>query len=271
MYRSKLVLLFLLLQHTIKAQSVSSFMGSRSYALGNATACINDEWSIFNNVAGLTGINEATASASTLARPALKAANKSAFVFAAPLKHGAMGIGAFHFGDALYSENVAAMGYAHKLGITSLGIKLNYIQFNAEGYGSKGVISESLGVNTQLTPKLSIGAHIVNVTQPRISTSDNEKLSTILIAGAGFKASESVFITSELEKSISLKTILKAGLEYKFQQKFFFRTAFSTNPDAGYFGVGFQPTKLKFDYAFRFEPNVGSGHQATIGYRFLKK
>jgi hypothetical protein len=271
LYRPKLVLAFIiLLQYVTKAQGVSSFMGSRSYALGNSTVCVNDEWSIFNNVAGLTSVSESTASFSCLSRPNLKAANKSAFAFATPFKSGALGLGVFHFGDNLYNENVATIGYAHKLGITSVGVKLNYIQFSAESYGAKGVVSGSLGVVTQLTPKLSIGAHIVNITQPRISSSENEKLSSILAAGVGIKASKSVFVTSELEKSITQKTILKVGLEYKFQQKFFFRTAFTTNPDAGYFGIGFQPTKLKFDYAFRFEPNVGSGHQATISYRFLK-
>ena len=52
-----IAVLFLCLQSKISAQSVSTLIGARANALGYASSCIQDEWSLFNNVAGMPMLN----------------------------------------------------------------------------------------------------------------------------------------------------------------------------------------------------------------------
>jgi hypothetical protein len=190
-----------------------------------------------------------------------------AAVVAAPIKFGVTGIGLFRFGDDLYSEQVACVAFANTFGLASLGLKLNYIQYNATGYGTKQVLSVGFGGIARITSQLSIGTYITNLNQPLISKSDQERLPTRLTAGIALKPSETVVIITEIEKDLDHKSTWKTGLEYDVNKKFSARTGFSLQPDAAYLGFGFKSNKLNIDYALQYHALLGSSHQATVGYR----
>jgi hypothetical protein len=256
----------------LHAQSVNTFIGARGTAMGNTSSCIANEWSMFNNVGGLSKTTTPTTAFSYEARPALTGANRMAFVFASPLKIGTAGFGLFRFGDDVYSEQIISAGYGNTFGLASLGVKVNYIQYRADGFGSKGLVSISAGGIAQLTPKLSIGVHIVNLTQQKISNDyGKEYLPTILVVGIGLKASEKVFVVTEIEKDLSYASNVKAGLEYWAHKKFAVRTGFNSYPSSGFLGFGFKPKKFTLDYAYRYEPNLGGSHQATVSYVIKSK
>lgn len=248
-------------------------MGARASGLGNTSASLSDEWSLFNNVGGLAKINSTTTGFSYDSRPSLIGADRAAFVISSPVKIGVAALGVFHFGNDLYNEQIISAGYGNSFGLASLGLKLNYIQYRAEGFGSRGVLSLNFGGIAQLTPALSIGVYITNLNQANLSSESQEKeyIPTTLTAGFGFKASEKFFITTEIEKDLNYKGIWKTGVEYLAHKKLVFRTGFNLSPDAGYFGIGFKPKKFKLDYAFRYEPNLGGSHQATVGYIIKSK
>lgn len=252
----------------VRGQSTYSFMSARANGMGNTFCCLKDEWSVFNNIGGLSGIGKTTAAFSYDVKPALTGASAMAAVLARPLKTGTAGFGVFKFGDDLYNEQIITTGYSSKVGIASLGISFNYIQYYTEGFGSKGIVTVSFGGIAQLTPLLSIGAHITNINQPKISTLENEHVPTLLNVGLNFKASEKIILVAEIAKDLDYKATLKAGLEYKAQKKFIVRTGFNAYPTAGFLGFGFKPKKFTLDYAFRYLPSTGGGHQATVGYTF---
>jgi hypothetical protein len=260
-----MLLLCLLQTH---AQSSSIFSGARANGLGFASSCLEDEWSIFNNIAGLAKVDQVSAAFTYDAQPSFKPFNKAAAIFAMPLKFGVAGVGIFHFGDKLYNEQILTAGFSNTFGLASLGIKVNYIQYYADGFGRKGVISISFGGIARLTENLSLGAHIVNLNQPTISTSENEKLPTTLVIGVGFKLSSKTYLTTEIEKDFDYAATWKTGFEYQLNKKFTFRTAFNVNPHAGFFGFGFRPRKFKLDYAYQHHFTFGARHQATVGYIF---
>jgi hypothetical protein len=268
-----IVLLAPLIGNTIAhAQSVPSTIGARANAIGNTSSCVADEWSLFNNIGGLSKITSSVTGFTYENRPSLPGANRMAFVFATPLKIGAAGIGLFRFGDNVYSEQIITTGYSNSFGLASLGLKVNYIQYRAEGFGNKGLLSISAGGIAQLTPKLSIGVHIININQQKISGADEkEYLPTIFIGGVGVKASDKVFIVAEIEKDLSYAANIKAGVEYQAHKKLAFRTGFNTKPSSYYFGLGFRTGKFCLDYSFRYEPNLSGGHQATVCYRIKAK
>jgi hypothetical protein len=243
-------------------------MSARANGMGNSFVCIRDEWAMFNNIGGLSAVRKTTAAFTSDLQPALPSSQKVALVCALPMKVGTAGVGIFKFGDDLYNEQQLCTGYSNKFGIASLGIKLNYVQYHAEGFGTKGVFTLSAGGIAQLTERLSVGAHITNINQPEIVSLEHEHLPTLLNVGIGFAASEKLFVTTEIQKDLDYKATWKGGLEYKAHKKVLIRTGFNVYPAAGFFGVGFKPKKFTLDYAFRYLPATGGGHQASLAYTF---
>lgn len=268
----KLILIFgfiVIVKITI-AQSISTQMGARATGMGYASSGSKDEWSMFNNIGALGKITEAHAGFAYEVQSQLKNANRMAAVFNKPFKWGTPSVGLFRFGDDLYSEQVISLGFGNQIGISSLGIKANLIQYQADGFGVSTALSIDFGGLTQLTEKLSIGAYITNLTQSRIGRED-ERLPTRLVGGLSYQPDKNIFITTELVKELDYATTWRTGLEYSFHQKIFFRTGFNLKPNAAFFGIGAHKKKLKFDYAIQLNRLVGASHQASINYWFTQK
>ena len=263
--------LTVLIAQTVNAQSTTTLMGGRAAGLGYATAVTEDEWSLFNNVGGLSHVNQLNASFAYEARPALIGANRMAASISTPSKIGTVGVGIFRFGDEVYGEHQVCFGVGNQIGNTSLGAKVNYTQYRIESFGNISALSFDFGGITKITSQLSIGAYITNLTQSKLIGTDGERIPTKLVLGVGFKPSSKVFIATELEKDLDYQPIWKTGLEYSIYEKVFFRTGFNLNPNAAYFGLGAQKKNLKFDYAIRFNQLTGAAHQLSATYLLPSK
>lgn len=264
------ILYVLLLQGActlLSAQSTAVVLGARAHAMGNAQSCLHDEWSTFNNPGGLAALEKTTASATYKISPLLSNMNQLAAVVATPMKTGVAALGVYRFGDKLYNEQIITAGYSNSFGIASLGATINYIQYQAEGFGSRGMVSFNFGGITKLGTTLSIGAFIRNINQPYISQEKKERLPTVMAIGLGYQMSEHAFATTEVEKYLDHTATIKAGLEYSVFKKVFFRTGFNVYPGAAFFGAGFRKQSLKIDYAIQFLSALGTIHQATVGYQ----
>ena len=257
--------------HALLSQSVHTLIGSRAQGLGYASSSLSDEWSVFNNIAGLAKTDQLAAGFTYEVHPQLKAFNRMAAVVVSPVRSGATGFGVYRFGDDLYNEQILTAAYSNTFGLASLGVSVRYIQYHADGFGTKGLFSLGFGGIATLTPQLSVGAHIINLTQPEISASEKERLPTVLLAGVAFTPSTKVLVTTEIEKDLEYDFTWKTGLEYTPLKKFSVRTGFNLRPDAGFFGFGFKPARFSLDYAFHYQPGFGSRHQATVVYHLKRK
>ena len=253
----------------LRAQSISTLMGARANGMGYASAAMVDGWSMFNNIAGLAKTESVSAAFTYDVRSALPGANRTAAVFALPTKLGIAGAGLFRFGDDLYSETMISAGFSNQLGLTSLGLKVNYIQYRAEGFGSKGVVTLSFGGIAEITPMLSVGAYITNINQPKISQ-DEDRVPTLLTAGIAFTPTDKLLLATELEKDLDHKPTWRTGIEYTFHKKFCARTGFNIQPNAAFFGLGFKTSKFRIDYALQNSTLLNFGHQASVQYVFVK-
>jgi hypothetical protein len=253
------------------AQSSSTLMGARAAGLGYTSAAIQDDWSLFNNVAGLARVDEVSASFAYEVRPALTGANRMAASFAAPSKMGNFGVGIFRFGDDVYSEHVASIGIGNEIGNTSLGARINYLQSRAENFGTATAVSVDLAGITRLTSQLSIGAYITNLTQSTLIGINDQRLPTRLVIGLAFRPTEKIFAGTEIEKDIDYQVTWRSGMEFSIYKKVFFRTGFNLNPNATYFGLGAKKKNLKIDYAIRFNQLTGASHQASAIYLISSK
>lgn len=137
-------------------QSTSTLMGARATGMGYASSTMADEWSLFNNIGGLGKVNQRNVAFAYEASPALPGANRMAASLLSPTKIGSWGLGVFRFGDEVYSEHVASFGFGNQIGNTSLGAKVNYIQYRAEGFGMSTAFSLDFGGITQLTKQISV-------------------------------------------------------------------------------------------------------------------
>ena len=151
-------------------------MGGRAMGIANAASTLHDEWSIINNVAGLAKAETISTAFSHLAIPSFKPFNRLAAALSLPVIAGSAGVSFFRFGDDLYNEQLISLGYANKFGLASLGLKVNYIQYHAEGFGTANAFTISFGGIADITPKLSIGAVAENINQPRLSSNTDERI-----------------------------------------------------------------------------------------------
>ncbi len=272
MLRSIGLFLILAVAKIGNAQSISTLMGARSAGMGFASSGLADEWSLFNNIGTIGSQENMSVAASYEIRTQLKNANRMAFAFNAPVRWGVSSIGVFRFGDDLYNEQIISAGFGNKFGIASLGVKVNYIQYHADGFGTQSTFSIDFGGLAQLTEQLSIGAYITNLNQAKI-TSDysSERIPTRLTAGLTFKPKENILITSELDKDLNYLPTWRTGLEYSFKKKFFIRTGFNLKPQSGFFGLGTKRKNIKADYAVQLNLLTGSSHQASATYYINSK
>jgi hypothetical protein len=266
---SRLALTFLLLTGVklSNAQSVSTQMGSRSAALGYASVTLADDWALFNNVAGMAASTETTLGVAYELRPMLPGASRAAAAFSNPIGIGTLGAGFFRFGDDLYSEQIVSVGYSNRFGIASLGAKVEYIQYRAEGFGTSWAVGITFGGIAEITPTIAVGASIQNLNQPVIGP-DDEPLPTIMAAGIRFVPSQKLILVAEAIKDIQFKPTIRFGLEYEMTKSLFIRTGFNMMPNAGFGGVGYKAKRLKVDYAFQFSNGINASHQLSTGWQF---
>ncbi|HOO08781.1 MAG TPA: hypothetical protein PKW06_02445 [Cyclobacteriaceae bacterium] len=245
-------------------------MGGRSAALGNASSTLSDNWSLFNNAAGLSKTQSKNVNFAYAVNPALPGANRMAAAINLPLRMGALGGGVFKFGDELYSEQIISAGYANQFGLASLGATVSYVQYRAEGLGTRSALAIHFGGIATLTPKVSVGAYIANVNQPNISAT-GEKLPVRMASGALFHPEEKLGLLLEIEKDLHYAPTIKGGVEYEIYKKVKARTGFNLNPNSIHGGVGYQSARLNIDYALQYNTAIKTAYQLSMGYAFSNR
>jgi hypothetical protein len=219
---------------------------------------------LFNNVSTSASLKETRVGFTCDAMPAFPTFNRMAASFLLPTKLGVLSAGAYKFGDDLFSEQIFAVGYANQFGLASLGVKGQWLQVKAEGFGQKQVFTFSFGGIATLTPRLKIGAHIYNITQPKIY--EKEKVPTILTLGFAVSTTDKITVYGEVEKNLDYNALIKGGVEYQIHKKVSVRTGVNIDPAAGFFGFGYQQRKMRFDYAYTYNVVLPSRHQVGIQY-----
>ncbi len=235
-------------------------VGARAGSMAGASVTLSDVWSTYHNQAGLAHLKGFSAGVYYENRFAVKELSTKGAALAMPYKNGAFGLSVTQFGFSLYNENKVGLAYSQKFGeVFSAGVQMNYLgTFIGEGYGQKHTVSAELGVLANLTKDLMIGAHIYNPTRTKLADYNNERTPTIFRLGLNYRFSKQVFITAETEKSTYLKPVLKAGLEYKFNDYFYLRTGVANNPNIIAFGFGINMQNFQFDF--------GASHHSVLGY-----
>jgi len=265
-YQPALFLYFTLHALCSHGQSGDYAAGARSAAMGNTSLTLTDSYSFFNNPAGISQVADLSLFASYENRyliEDMQVLNAGAVV---PLKGFSAGVGFYRFGGKLYNEQMIGIRGANKIGFMSLGVGFNYVQYQIDAIGTRGMPVLDLGGIAEVNAKFHVGAHIYNVTQTRLAESSGERLPTVMKLGVSYRPMENFMINLETLKDITYPASVKAGLEYYIIPQFALRSGFTTAPFISCFGVGFRPKKFQVDYSFRNDARLGDMHQLSVNY-----
>ncbi len=245
-------------------------VGPVSNGLGGISSPFDNAWSVFNNPAGLTGNEQLTGVFGYQTIFNFAPFNTVAAAVTSPTQYGTAALGFYRFGDEIFSSQMASAGFAKTIGIMSLGVKANYLQYNIQGFGRRSVFVAEMGGIATLTNKLRFGMHIYNFTQSIIAEESGEKIPTIIRLSLQYRINDEIDIYAEGEKDVDLDPDFKVGLSYDLNGMVELRTGFSTLTNRHSFGAGFEISKFIIDYALKSNSNIGSTHNFGITYKFNK-
>lgn len=242
--------------------------GPVSMSLGGISSPISNSWSIFNNPAGLASHQNFDAVFAYQTIFDFAPFNTVSAAINYPFSFGNSSLGVYRFGDELFNTTMLSAGFGKKIGIISLGAKINYLQYSIDGFGKKAIGLAEMGAIGEITPSLAFGVHIYNFTQSVISESTGEKVPVIIRLSANYKLSEQVNLYLEGEKDIDADADVKFGLSYRVIQELEFRTGFSTETNRMTFGAGINISRFTVDYAIRANETISATHNFGLTYRF---
>ena len=161
----------------------------------------------------------------------------------------------------------ATLGFAHQIGVFSLGIQGGFVQAGTKGFGSRTVGVLTLGGTAELLPKLRFGASVYNITQSRLNKETDEYLPTMLRAGLQWQPSENLYLLIETEKDVDYPARFKWGIEYRLRHFLALRTGISTQPVNLHGGFGLKAGKFNIDYAMEHHQWIGLMHHMSIAWQ----
>lgn len=240
--------------------------GPISAGLGGISSPLENSWSLFNNPAGLASIEKANGVFGYQTIFNFAPFNTVAAAINFPTNIGAMSFGVYRFGDELFSSQMASLGFGRKIGIMSLGIKANLLQYTIDRFGKRSVFLAEMGGIAKLSPKAIFGIHIYNFTQSVVAAETQEKVPTIIRLSVNYQAADRLNLFVEGEKDVDLDPDLKLGLAYRVIEVLELRTGFSTVNNRHSFGAGFKVRRFVVDYGLRSNINVGTTHNFGLNF-----
>ena len=244
--------------------------GGRTAAMGYTCVALSDEWSGFNNQAGLSWRKKFSIGIYVENRFLIKEMSMKALGLILPLKRVSFGLSVSHFGFSLYNEVKAGLAFSMLLGKKfSAGLQLDYLRIQqGENYGTRNLFTFEFGLQFRITEKVNLGAHVYNPVPVKFSKQSKELLPTLFRLGLSWQLSDSFLGSVEFEKDLLTKPAFKAGFEYHFIKPLFIRLGFLTNPVQFTFGFGLEFGKFRFDLASSYHPVLGYSPQASLVYSF---
>jgi hypothetical protein len=181
-------------------------------------------------------------------------------------KYSGIGLGLYHSGTDLYSEQRLQAAYGRQLGERfHLGAALQLLHNNAFEYGKQTTAVFSLGLLAQALPKLWIAARTFNPMQQKMG---EDNLPSIFQVGATWKPTELFSIALETEKNLGVPTQIKMGVEYHPAKAVVIRAGTRSGKTARMaLGLGLKfKSKLQIDMGTEWHPTLGLTPAAMVSW-----
>lgn len=248
--------------------------GARSSGLGTASVTLIDIWGAFNNQAALAYLKQPELAFYYENKFMIKEMGYKAAAFTYPTKLAVLTLSADYFGFSSFNESKIALACSKVISKhLSLGVQLDYLMFRQDKeYGNKNLVSIELGLLVKINDQLSFGTQVYNPVQSKLySDNDDNKLSEIIPvifrAGISYSVIKELSLLAEVQENINSSPIVKLGIEYVMNEKYYIRAGIMTNSSLS-FGFGLPIGNLKFDISASYHQTLGFSPQASSGYMF---
>jgi len=252
------------------AQTINYDFGARSKGMGHSNTVMVDEWAIFNNVAGISGVENGSVVFGYDRFFRIEGFNRVGAAVIQPFNFGTIGASAFRFGDELLSEQIFSTAFSNKIGFVRLGARANYYQIRIEESGTASAFYLDFGGIVELIPDLIFGAFISNLTVSKLSNPERTKLPVVMKIGISYQPTDEITFNVDVQKDVEFDPLFKIGLEYRILSKICLRTGINTNPFQAFFGAGLVLNRFKIDYAVGSQQLLGMSHQASVTFKYQK-
>ncbi len=264
--------IYLLLINRCYGIDLTKTIGGRSAAMGWTSVTEQSLWAIQNNPAGLAFLRGWHLGIYYENQWFLKeTAFKSGVITKSIKSIGVIGLSVNQFGGSSYSENKFGVAYARDFGpYLQVGLQMDYLLFHwSEGYPNKGTPCFELGVQSQVTSKLRLGAYLFNPVYIKLKTINLDPLPIVMRMGLSYQFSENFTGQCEVEKGSDKNGIsLRSGFEYMLFKRFFIRAGAQYNPNLISFGAGYKINHLNVDVAAQLHQVLGTSIQIGINCEF---
>jgi hypothetical protein len=255
---SSLVIVTLSIYFFSMGQMIRRPVAANYISIGAYSTIHSDIFSFTANQASLARFKNTSAAVYGERRFMLNELSLYKIAFALPTRSGNFGLNTGYYGFAAYNETQAGLAYSKNLGNKiDIGVQFNYNGIKAAGYGNAYAISMEAGIILHLTDKLNAGIHVNNPAGGKYNKGENEKLPFVYTAGLGYDASETFFVSAEVQKEEDQPVNVNAGLQYKFLPRLLARAGIATATSAAWFGIGIEIRPFRLDVTAGYHPQLG--------------
>ena len=240
-------------------------IGGRAAAMGGSSVASQDLWAMQNNPAGMANLEKISLGLYYENRWMLPETAYKCGAFALPTKFGCLGLSFNQFGSWKYNENKFGLAYAKDFGrYLQIGLQLDYLMLKiGNDYGTFNAFTFELGLQSQVTDKLTLGTYIFNpVNFSFEQTLNHEKLPIVMRFGLAYKFTKDFIGQCEIEKNTEKEGVsLRGGLEYEAFKQFYIRAGVQTNPGILSFGLGYTIRFAQINVAAQLHNELGASVQ----------
>lgn len=178
-----------------------------------------------------------------------------------------LGISGYRFGDELYNFSRFNLSYSKKIGLFSIGIGTEFLQWHIEGTKNsfKPIINLS-GQARVIKDKLLIGAQAINLLQQELSSYQNEVVPSVMSAGMLYKHNAQINILAEFQIQTYQNSVPKLAIEYSPIDKLTFRIGVSNTNPVYHAGLGLNLKQLQLSYSYVSHPQLNSSQCISLAF-----
>ncbi len=246
-------------------------VGARSAGLCRSSVAIEGFWGIMNNQAGMASLATPQIAFAYENKFLLKETGNGSVAFAYPTGFGVLGVSFNYFGFSKFNEIRTGLAYGRAFGqYIRIGVQLDYLRTTVtEGYGTKDNVTFEVGVQSDVTSSITLGAYVFNPLRVKLADYADERIPAIFRFGLTWHFSDDFFATAEVEKnSFYTGMIFRGGLEYSFKKRFVFRTGVGSGQEIFSMGFGMKLKGFHLDIAATMHQVLGFSPQTTLSYSF---
>lgn len=260
-----LIITIIISTSTLFAYDFIHPMGGRAAAMGGTSVASHGLWAMQNNPAGMANLEKISLGLYYENRWMLPETAYKCGAFALPTKFGTLGVSFNQFGSSKYNENKFGLAYAKAFGrYLQIGLQLDYLLLKiGNEYGSFKAVTFELGIQSQVTDKLTLGTYIFNpVNFSFEQTLNHERIPIVFRFGLAYKFTKDFIGQAEIEKNTDREGVsLRGGLEYEAVRNLYIRAGVQTNPGILSFGLGYAIRFAQINVAAQLHNELGSSIQ----------